>query len=142
MIQIKTFSVSTQDEKKKENNINFSFSNKKKQKSASQSNLDKQKLENLFIEPSISTDEIFIGTSNKQEIKVLNIKDNIFITFLFINKETYKKELKLFFFNHKNGKIKEIKCQVLLLLENNNVGSSKTQYDFNLYFLKHFPQGS
>lgn len=146
MMFINSFTVNIKKESQISDTSRFSFDKFNKMNKSSQmasfvhTDFDKYKINNILVTPQIHKKEIFTGKMNNNKIKMINIRNNIFITYFQYNNKTNKKELKVIYYDRMCKETKVIKCKYLLVLENSNKGSSKTQYDFNLYNYNHFPR--
>lgn len=91
------------------------------------------------VEPKISKHSVFTGRIWKNQSKLVQVQEHVFLSVLLKNSTTHRKELKFFHLDHNEACIKPITWSCLFVLSNTNRGSSRTQYDFSVVKAPDFP---
>lgn len=112
-----------------------------KMKSFNQTVFEKKTPVTFVTNPSVTKKNIFTGKINKKSLRMLAVRSSVYIVFFQTDEKTKEKELKIFLISPQSQVIKQIKCQILMVLENSNKGSSKTQYEFSVFKSHKFPRG-
>jgi hypothetical protein len=112
-----------------------------KMRSFNQTIFDKRSVDSFFTTPRVTKKNIFTGKIDKKSLKMITIKSSVYLVFFQQDLKTHEHELKIFKIKPETHMIKQIKCRLLFILENSNKGSSKTQYEFNIFKSFKFPKG-